>query len=817
MKQTAALYIVLALSAAYLGLPSAAKAQAESSIESPSEYQLEAIDEQGPLDGEEYEADAGEAQAEAADASGGEVPGLSRKATREVEEIVVQARRRDEFLEDTPVAVTAIGQTDLREHGVTRLDDIQQLVPNLTFEGAITGQQVNIRIRGVGTSAPAIAFDPGVGMYIDGVYIPRTFGTLIDVVDVEQIEVLRGPQGTLFGKNTVGGAINVRSVKAHEELEGFAMVRPSNFGSVDTRAMLNLPIIDNLLYSRFAMSTINSQGYYYNTFADSYANDPSNLSFLGSLRILPTDDLTIDVFGSWSRARNHARGSQCVQANENPALKDLLPPGFFESCESSSAFEGELNTIGLVDTESYGTWGIAEYFIGDVSVLEELSVRGVMSWRQQKPRLRTDIDGTRFLGVQNSSTGGSVLDGIPGTQEQYNPELLLNGMAWDSRLTYVVGAFGFWETGFDGRTQTVLPDRLNRVTLSETNIDNWTWAVFGQATADLTDWASLTGGVRYTQDKKGLDFAQTDPRNGAEIGPPLSGRKVFEAWTPMGSLALTMPDDWLPDFADHLMGYFSYSQGFKGGGFNGVSQPRGVDASQFAFDPETLENFEVGFKTTGFDSMVTMNVALFYGKYDDIQETSIKDLGLDPEGVPIIQRLTLNASKATTKGFEIETLTRPMDGMQIQANVGYTDAVYDSFPDALSDLTGDEIDRTGQNLKATPKLQTFVAAQYSFALEPGDGAWIDGWLTPRVEWAYQSAVNWLGPEVPQAKMPGWNALNARLSYDFFDDRAQVALFAKNLLDEEYFSNVTPVISTFGVATRYYEPPRTYGGELSYRF
>lgn len=796
-----------------LAVPATAFAEPEA----PSAYQQEAIDTQGPLDGEEYEADAAEAQAEAAAASGGEVTGLSRQATRQVEEIVVQARRRDEFLEDTPVAVTALGEMELREHGVQRLDGIQQLVPNLTFESAITGQQVNIRIRGVGTSAPAIAFDPGVGMYIDGVYIPRTFGTLIDVVDVQQIEVLRGPQGTLFGKNTVGGAINVRSVKAHEELEGFAMVRPQNFGGVDTRAMLNLPIIDGLLYSRWAMASVNSQGYYYNRFKDTYANDPQNLSFLGSLRFTPTDDLTVDVFGTWSRSRNHARGPQCVVVNEEPALAALLPNGFFESCSSSSAFEGELDTIGIADTESFGTWGLAEYQIGDVGPLEDLSVRGIMSWRQQKPRLRTDIDGTRFLAVQNSSTGGSVLDGIPGDQQQYNPELLLNGMALDNRLTYVLGVFAFFETGFDGRTQTVLPNSLNRVTLSRTNIDNWTWAVFGQATADLTDWSSLTAGLRYTQDKKGLDFSQEDPRTGEAIDQPLSGRKVFDAWTPMASLALTMPEDWLIDEVDHIMGYFTYSQGFKGGGFNGVSQPRGVDASQFAFDPETLENFELGFKTIGFDQMVTMNIALFYGKYDDIQETSVKDLGVDENGDPIIQRLTINASQATTKGFEIESVVRPLEGMMFQGNVGYTDATYDSFPDAISDLNGLEIDRTGQRLRGTPKLQTFVSAQYSFAVEPGGGAWLNGWITPRLEWAYQSAVQWLGPEVPQATQRGWNAINARLSYDFLDDRAQVALWGKNLLDEEYFSLVTPIISTFGVATRYYDPPRTFGGELSFRF
>ncbi len=784
-------------------------------IEAPSAYQEEAIDTQGPLDGEEYEADAAAAQAEAA--SGGDPAGLGPRATRQVEEIVVQARRRDELLEDTPVAVTALSPSELREHGVTRLDDIQQLVPNLTFQSAITGQQVNIRIRGVGTSAPAIAFDPGVGMYIDGVYIPRTFGTLIDVVDVQQIEVLRGPQGTLFGKNTVGGAINVRSVKPHGELEGFAMVRPRNFGGLDTRAMLNLPIIDDLLYSRFAMASINSQGYYENTFGDVNFNDPQNLSFLGSVRVLPTDDLTIDVFGTWSRSRNHGQGANCVVVNENPSLAALLPDGFFDSCRSSSAFEGEANTIQLTDVESYGAWGIADWQIGDLGFLEDLSVRGLFSWREQKPRLRTDIDGTRFMAVQNSSTGGSVLDGIPGRQQQFNPELLLNGTALESRLTYVLGVFGFWETGFDGRTQTLLPNSLNRVTLSETDIDNWTWAVFAQATADLTDWASLTAGVRYTEDKKELSFTQTDPRTGNLVGDPLSGRAVFDKWTPMASLALTTPEDWLGDTPiDHLMGYFTYSVGFKGGGFNGVSQPRGVDANRFAFQPETLDNFEFGVKSLFWDSRLTFNLAVFCGKYDEIQRTTIQDLGVDETGTPIIQRLTINAAEATTMGFEIEAMARPIDGLQFDGSVGYTDATYDAY-EGLSDLDGQPIDRSGESFEAVPKLQTFLAVQYSFPVEGLEGLWLEGWLTPRVEWAYQSAVQWLGPEIPQATQRGWNALNARLSYDFLDDRAQVALWAKNLLNEEYFSLVTPIVSTFGVATRYYDPPRTFGGELSYRF
>lgn len=809
--------------AAFLAFVVSVSANAQ--IEPPSTFQEEVVDAQQDFDVPENEADAAAAQVDAA--SSGRRTGLSTAVARRVEEIVVQARRRDELLEETPIAVTALGDAELREHGVMRLDQIQQLVPNLVFESALTGQQVNIRIRGVGTSAPDINFDPGVGVYIDGVYLPRSFGMLIDVFDVEQIEVLRGPQGTLFGKNTVGGAINVRTVRPHGETEGFVMIRPKNFGGVDTRAMVNLPILEDRLYGRFAVASVNSRGFYENRFAGSYMNDPQNLSFLGSLRFEPTDDFTIDVFGSWSRQRNHGAGTQCLVVDEQPSLGPLLPSGFFDSCRQSAPFHGELDTIGLVDTESYGAWGIAEYRAGDLGWLEDVSVRGLMSWREQRPRARFDLDGTRFFAAQNSSTGGSPLDGVPGRQQQFNPELLVDGGALDDRIHFVLGAWGFFETALQGRTAVVLPETVGRIAFSRIDIDNWTWALFGQATADLTDWAALTAGVRFTQDKKSL----TNPPE-MSGDQRVSGRRVFDSWTPTASLALTVPDEWLGDAGvEYAMGYFTYAQGFKGGGFNALSVPVGTNTDQLSFEPETLDNFELGLKSIALDSKLTFNVAFFYGSYDDIQETSIRDFAT-PGGTPVIQRLTLNASEATTKGFEIESLARPLDGLLIQGNVGYTDAKYDDFGAgcipgdtannagrqcAISDRTGQETDRSGESLRGTPKLQTFLALQYSFPLRPGGGEWLDGWLTPRVEWAYQSSIHWLGPEIPEATQRGWNALNARISYGFLDDRAQVALWARNLLDEANFSAATPIVSTFGVVTRVYEPPLTFGGELSVRF
>ena len=201
---------------------------------------------EAPEGGLSDELDSMEAQAEEAQVDDGEILGVSTKAAGRIEEIVVSARKREESLEETPVSVTALGAGALVEHGVSRLDDIEEMVPNLTFQRNPEGQDAMVRIRGIGTPRASIQFDPGVGIYVDGVFLSRAAGGLIDVLDVQQIEVLRGPQGTLFGKNTVGGALNISTVRPHEDVEGSVLVRAGNFGMVNARGMLNLPIFEDL-------------------------------------------------------------------------------------------------------------------------------------------------------------------------------------------------------------------------------------------------------------------------------------------------------------------------------------------------------------------------------------------------------------------------------------------------------------------------------------------------------------------------------------------------------------------------------------------
>ena len=803
------------LSALVLALASWGHAYGQ--IEAPSDFQR-AMDAPPETMDEEFALDAAEAQAEATD-QGAPTPGLDRRARHRVEEIVVQARRRAELLEDTPVAVTVLSENTLREAGIIQMNQIQDLVPNMSIQTGLDGQSPVIRIRGVGTSTFEAAFDPGVGFYVDGVFIPRAIGQLLDTVDIQQIEVLRGPQGTLFGKNTVGGAVNVTTAKPTGELEGFVLLRPGNYGSLVARAMVNIPIWEDKVLSRFAVSSKSSNGYVDNVFLDTDLSRLGSLAFLGSLRFQLIDDLTIDWSGQYANDQNNGRGGRCVFVQ--PGIVSVLVPDFQPACEAVSLpFKTTANVAQLNRITSSGTWGIIQYDAGALGPVDDVMLKSITSWRRQNVRQRNDLDANFFPAGQVANTGGdSVTDGTPSDQEQIQQELQFNGSAWDGRINFVSGFFSFWENTEGGRTVAVDAGPVAPITANFITTDNFTWALYGQGTAEFTDWLSLTAGLRYTSDRKEFVQEASDPTVPA---PPSRGsaENTFTSWTPAATLSLFTPEDWLMDTpVEHLMGYFTYSRGFKGGGFNAVIQPQVASIDPTPFQPETLDNFEIGLKTIAFDGLLTANVALFYAQYDDIQVTQFLTEVDDPDDPQTVtsQRVTKNAAKATTKGVELELLARPIDGLQITGTLGYVDARYDDFPDAEDQLTGAIINRAGQTFNRTPDFNSFVSIQYSMPVEIADSSSMNGWLTPRIEWVYRSRYHIVEPELVDSFQRGYNLLNARLSYDFWDDRAQVALWGKNLLDEAYFTEAFGAVSTFGVVTQFYDPPVTFGGELSYRF
>lgn len=737
-----------------------------------------------------------------------------------LEETIVHARRRAELLEETPVSLTVLTGELLRVTGTERLDEIQGLVPNLSIFTTGDNQSASIVIRGVG-NFPLIYFDQGVGLYVDGVYLARSAGSILDIVDVDQIEVLRGPQGTLFGKNTVGGAVNVTTVRPQPRLEASGMLRGGSYGTLDSRVTLNAPIriggLQDELTARVTFASFQEAGYTYNTFRREYQSDQDSLNFLGTVQYAPNDDLVLRVTGTWGDNHAHGLGGRCIYVRTPPPFVPV-PPGYQQACDASSAYRFNSDTHRIASMESAGTWGILEWALPRPDVLDRLALKLTSSWRQQTPRVRDDGDMTEYFVAQVSGTGGSgVFDGQPGYQRQIQQELQIEGVGFDDRLAFVGGFFGYWEKA-DTENGVIIapytPFESLGTNLRSTSIDNWDWAPFLQGTAKLMSHLSLTAGFRFTSEKKELSRLvqrplEQDPNR--RIALDFNGRKEFSAWTPMVTLATTAPDEWVkPASIDSLMGYFTYSQGFRGGGFNGgVSSPD--PALLQPFSPEYVDSFEIGFKTLAFANRASLNVSFFLANRSDQQVSQALSQGVLPVTV------TTNAASSTSKGFEIEMQANPVLGLAMVGSVGYLDAYYDQFDLAINADTGASTDRSGQQLPFVPRWQTHVGIQYAMEGPPLNPTWLRGIFTPRIDWSWQSQViNW-GPEVKDLVQSSYSLLNARLGYMFDDGHSELAFWAKNLANVEYFRDSLAQAFAFGTVIRYYEPPRTFGGEFTYRF
>jgi iron complex outermembrane receptor protein len=777
--------------------------------------------------------------------------GASTEAPLSIEEITVRARRRAELLEDVPISVTALTTSDLQAAQANNLEDIAAIVPNLTILSGRSGQDASVVVRGVG-AFPFIFFDQGVGIYVDGVFLSRQQGSLLDIVDIEQLEVLRGPQGTLFGKNTIGGAISITTAKPKDDLEGYVSVRAGSFDTVETRSMLNIPIpwgwFEDRLFTRYSFGTANSKGYTRNRESGEYYSDKNAVNFYGSMRLEPMEDVHFNVSGQWSRDETSGLGGRCVVIQEDGfqvADLGLLPEGFFDACRRSEKFRFSSDQHPLSSNISYGAWGTLEWAPGARWGLDDLKLLYTGAWREQETRTKDDAEMTEFpffalrsAGTTDPDGGFGQLNGNPGNAQQIQQELQVSGQvddfslfgtglgagglleSWD--LSFVGGVFGFWETAntdtniLFGSGISVL-DAFGATTFNLVDTNNWDWAIFGQGILDLTDWMSITGGVRYTQEKKALkrlvyDALTVDPEPQVEFDL----KDKFDGWTPTASLALTATDsvlDMTGGSLNHLMGYFTYARGFRGGGFNGNARTTEEGES---FEPEFGDSFELGVKTAFWDRRISLSTAIYQVDRDDQQVPQLitPDCG---EDLCLTQVFVRNAAKARGRGWELEVLATPIDGMRINSSVGFSESKFRDFPEAENALTGAAINRKGQQQAFTPEWQTSLGAQYTYDLPSWGHERFDGSITPRLDWYWESPVHNFAPEIPQLKQDAYHLLNLRIGYLFNEAQSEIAFWSKNLTDTEYFKNSLSWPRLTGTGIQYYEPPRSFGVEINHTF
>ncbi len=840
--------------------------------------------------------------------------------TGRIEEVLVTARRREEAVENIPISITALTSEDLKNFGVRNIADLEGVVPGLNLGGGGNGvkKDMNPFIRGVGQRETKVTLDPAVATYIDGIYIGRAAGAMMDVVDVDNIQVLRGPQGTLFGRNATGGALSVTLKKPNNSWEAQVSANIGNYGRRDLMGSINIPFVEDLVMGRFMISSVNSNGYFTNVVDNSKWGGDNRVTGIAQLRIMPTNNITVDLLGERTRIRETPRPQKCTYVKERHVgdmeanLGGYISSGFatlqtvfldmgyaqtlgktiMHACDENNAlpqsqFASDM-AIGndlmpkaryWVDTSTAG--GTVNWDVGDVGPVSGLAVKSISAWRQTKQIADEDLDAVALPVILR-------LQPHQDTVTQISQELQLSGRTLNDRLFFSTGLYYFHEetpdnvlllSGGVARTEYIetfqftcnyipapAPCSMGQ-TLGfepvreklETNNKSLAW--YGQVDFDITSEFQISGGLRWTQEKRwsryskgGIDPISLmagpyyDVRSSQLLGTmnvyhpittPISPMLNWEffpyigdelsktdaAWTPMVSLKYKAGERTLQALAlDQAMVYATYSVGFHSGGVtagafdvnaNGTADPQ-------IFRPEKVKNYEIGAKLTGFDRRVQANLAAFYMDYTDMQVTAVASkLGIP---IPYID----NVGGSVIQGVEAELVVMPTEDWRIVFNGSYTDADIKEWQARITPLplfggppppnSFTILDRSDEPLPRVPRWQFFAATDYTFRLPEGDT------ITPLIAARYTSKIfhgfdrgSFIdGLDAVTGKSVTF--LDGRITWVSGDGKMEAALWGKNLTNvDDYLVGGIPLADVIGGVGQVYNNPRTFGLTFTYHF
>ena len=688
-----------------------------------------------------------------------------RRAT--LEEVIVTAQKKAESLQDTPISLDTFGSADLEAKGIHNVEDLRSNVPNLQItphpNSAATAR---IFIRGIGNSDDQITQDPSVAVYLDGVYLARSQGLVMDVADVERIEVLRGPQGTLYGRNATGGAINTITAKPDLEALGFSQTLTG--GSRDfrrSRTMLNAPLADNLAL-RLAYLTMEQDGFIENlgTEVDNFG-DRDRSAWRG--------DLLWDVNADLELRYTFDR------SNIDDAPAYVVPVALHpEQGERPKAGDAAVCDVRYNKVVSSGHSLSAEWQLSDYT-----SLRSITAFRELENFQNQDY-GTGLRGPFAFFKNYRDTE-----QEQWSQELQLLGDLPAQNLSYIVGLYLFDEEGkSNSETRTPRDTRFNRE-----RIDNQAVAVFGQGTwspARFDSRLHLTLGARWSKDEREAFLNKTTAPADASDGES-RGKISFTDFSP--SLVAAY------DLSEQTNVYGKIVRGYKTGGFN--TRASSFDSFDRGFDEETLLSYEAGVKSELWDQRLRVNAAVFRSDYDDIQ-INVQSDPSDPSRTDV-----LNAGKATVEGAELELTVLPLPGLEVVAKYGYLNGRYDEVKEADGDDIADIF-----RYPHAPQHSYTLDLEYLFPPTPiGDVSVSVGYSWQDEK--YSSSTIDSGRYI----IDNYGLLNARLSLANIPlpkGNLRVAAWGKNLEDREYY------IAHFDLRVlngAIFGEPRSYGLDITYDF
>jgi len=728
-------------------------------------------------------------------------------AASEGNDILVTARRTSERLQDVPVAVTAFGGAALADRNVATLDEIAKFTPNIRFDGAaaLSGGNYNatVFVRGVGQNDFAIFSDPGVGFYVDDVYYARSIGGVMDAVDIDSVQVLRGPQGTLFGKNTIGGAVLINTTTPDlNDTSGTIEGTYGRFDRIDVKGAVNVPIAPGVAGLRISAATLNRDGYVKRLVDGDTQGNRSAQMVRAKLRIQPAgSNLTVDIGGDYTRARENSAPSDLLAVGNKPGITGVpflsnyntfvapsrgvvapngqrtLNPSFI----TASPYETYATGPNDNDLDLWGVQGTIAYDFGTATL------KSISAYRDMKAYFTRDGDNTPFVFRQTTNRD---------KQWQFSQELQLTGKLLDDRLSYVIGGFYFKEKASDiatadlaiGLSPPLAPPPFTPAVFIQNYTDNRSLAAYGQLDFEIVPRLSLTAGGRYTSDKKIFTSINVRQRDLVQF-VNVTKEATFKKFTPRLGINYKASRD--------LLIYASYSRGFKQGGFNGRPLVNDAEVTQYA--PEELTTYEAGIKAQWLNGQLTTNLAAFHSKYDDIQLT----VNQTPTN------FVANAASGEINGFEFETIARPARWFSFNAAVGYLDADYTSIGSGLGPTQILPITLASHFVKA-PKWTVTTGAELSHEYANGSEAAL------RVDYTMYSRIYHDVANTPIITDDGYGLLNARLSYTLPGGAVTLAVFGTNLTKTLYLVSGN-VSGAFGLAEASYGRPREWGVSAGFKF
>jgi iron complex outermembrane receptor protein len=680
-----------------------------------------------------------------------------------LEEVVVSARRRDENLQDTPVSVSVFGREDLERRSITNLFDVAGHAPNLrSSAGPQGGSAGHYFARGVGQLDFIASTDPGVGVYLDGVYLGRTTGAAFDLLDVERVEVLRGPQGTLFGRNTIGGAVNVVSAAPPVEPRASAAVAFAERNRRDGRVALGGPLAGGKILADVALLARSEDGWQRRLLDGTRFGDERTYAARAALGWQPADALDVQVALDATQSRGTADPHFLAAANPARGGRPEFVVSDPATTWSGQASRDDLDVRGAAVTATYS--------------LPRMTLTSITSYRSLDSVTGIDFDGSPLADLDQR-----VLTG----QTQRSEELQLAGTAAEGRVTWLAGVFYFRE-----RVDQAIPLVLYDDALAQNNaIDNRSTAAFVHFTRALGARLSVSGGARSTSETKAHAFNHYFVRAGGNdpLFPPTALADRWRSLTPKVGVEYRVRDG--------VLVYASVSEGFRSGGFNG----RPFGTSEFlAYDPESLVTLETGVKSEWLDRRVRLNAAAFTSRYDDIQLTRTT---IGAGGVPIV--VTGNAGEAKIYGVEAEVTAAIGARLSLTASLG-------NLHNRYTDLEPGAAVLPGNKLPVSPRWTANAAAEYTVELRTGT-------LRSRVDYGYTSRFNYFFDNADLSWENPYRLWNARVAFAPKPAAWEVAVFVLNAADERHAVFREDVLASFGTALVWPARPRQWGIDLRYRF